>query len=110
MKFTINDREWVIKEVPQEEMWVEAKQEQDAGEYFFGKTIFPKQEIWLDKDMSKEQKKKTLIHELVHCYRGMYIGFTDFNNCDEDFWCDIMSNSFDFINMIVTEYFKVKKY
>lgn len=104
MIFEMNGRKWTIKEVPQEEMWVEAKQEQDTGEYFFGKTIFHKQEIWLDKDISEEQKRKTLIHELVHCYTGSYFTFSSLNGQDEDLWCDIMSNSFDIITEIVNKY------
>lgn len=115
MKFKINDREWTIKEVSQEEFWKDEGEEDKIGTpeynttYHFGRCIYKKQEIWLWKDISKEQKKKTLYHELMHCYRGSYIGFFDLDGQTEDFWCDISANSHDIIHKIVEEYCKSKK-
>ena len=115
MKFKMNDREWEIKEVEQEKFWIDEGEADKIGTpeycntYHFGRCLFKTQEIWLWKDVSKEQKRKTLIHELTHCYRGMYCTFMDLNNCDEDFWCDIASNSHDIIHDIVDRYFKDKK-
>ena len=112
MKFKINDREWTIKEVNQEEFWKDEGEEDKIGTaeykntYHFGRCIYSRQEIWLWKDVSKEQKRKTLYHELMHCYRGSYFGFFDLDGQTEDFWCDISANSHDIIHRIVEDYFK----
>lgn len=114
MKFKINDREWIIKEVSQEEFWRDEGLEEKIGTpeynttYHFGRCLYKTQEIWIWKDISKEQKRKTLYHELMHCYRGSYITFMDVNGQDEDFWCDIIANSHDIIHKIVEDYFKNK--
>ena len=113
MKFKINDREWTIKEVEQEEFWKDEGEESKIGTpeyhttYHFGRCIYKIQEIWLWKDISIEQKRKTLYHELLHCYRGSYISMNELSG-DEDFWCDVTSNSHDIIHKIVEEYFKKK--
>ena len=107
MKFKMNDRYWIIKEVGQEEFWKDEEKTKDG--YYFGRTCFDIQEIWLDKDISIEQKRKTLYHELTHCYRGMYIGFNSLDGQDEEIWCDIVENSHDMIHRIVEEYFRNDK-
>jgi len=109
MKFEMNGKKWTIKEVNQDDFWKDEGKEKEYGNYHFGRTFFQTQEIWLDNAISQEQKKKTLIHELVHCYIGCYIAFTGFDNCNEDFWCDIYCNSFDIITKIVEDYFEKDK-
>ncbi len=111
MKFKMNDREWIIKEVEQEKFWEDDNKldEMNNDSYFFGRTKFDKQEIWIWGKISKEQKRKTLYHELLHCYRGSYVCFADLSNCDEDFWCDLSANSHDIIHNIVEDYFKKEK-
>lgn len=107
MKFKMNDREWVIKEVEQSVFW------QDDGEldkinnkeHYFGRTKYASNEIWIDKDIPIDLKKKTLYHELMHCYKGSFICFYDLNGQDEDFWCELSANSHDIIHKIVKEYF-----
>lgn len=106
MKFKMNDREWTIIEVEQKAFWDDDKKEIDETSYFFGRTKYENQEIWLYKELSKEQKKKTLYHELMHCYRGSYITFSSLDNQDEELWCDISANSHDIIHDIVERYFK----
>jgi len=112
MNFKMNDRIWTIKEVEQEEFWKDEGEEDKIGtqeystSYYFGRCIFKTQEIWLWKTISKEQKRKTLYHELMHCYRGMYLTLNEIDNQTEDFWCDMTANSHDIINNIVGEYFK----
>ena len=61
--------------------------------------------IVLDKDLSVTQKRKTLRHELVHCYIGSYISFEDVNNWNEDQICDLVANSYDIIEKIINSYF-----
>jgi len=113
MKFKMNDREWTIKEVSQEKFWEDDGDKDKIGtkdyftSYHFGRCIYKNQEIWLWKDVSKEQKKKTLYHELLHCYRGNYITYSELSG-DEDLWCDISANAHDIIHKIVEDYFKKK--
>lgn len=109
MKFKMNDRDWEIKEVEQEKFWkeLERKQEDNTCSYF-GLCLYKKQEIWIDKNMTTEQKRQTLRHELMHCYIGSYISFEDIS-ITEDLLCDISSNSHDIIHEIVEKYFKNAK-
>jgi hypothetical protein len=105
MKFEMNGRTYIIKEVSQEEL------QQEHGEIdgtFFGLTIPMKQEIWLWEELIQEQKKKTLYHELFHCYTFNYMTFNplEFN---EDTWADISANSHDMIHKIVEDYFNTQK-
>lgn len=110
MKFTMNNKEWKIIEVEQKLFWEDDNEldKMDNKSYYFGRTKFENQEIWLWKDISIEQKKKTLYHELMHCYRGSYICFASLDNQDEDIWCDVSANSHDIIHKIVKNYFKNK--
>ena len=87
MRFEINGRNWNIIEVAQVKFWEDDNEleKMNNKEYFFGRTKFDKNEIWLYENLSKEQKRKTLYHELLHCYRGSYLTFASLDNCDEEF-------------------------
>ena len=102
MKFVMNDRIFTIKFVSQNEMFEESHKINDYNGYYFGKTIYNKQEIWLDNKLSKEQTIKTLIHELMHCYIRMYS--VSLENYDEENVCDLVSNSYGHIDNIVTSF------
>ena len=106
MKFIMNGKEWTIKETSQEKI-CEAFGETPATSegVYYGLTIPEKQEVWLWEEIIGEQKRKTLIHELTHCYIFSYITFNDVNFCIDDF-CDINANSHDIIHQIVEDYFK----
>jgi hypothetical protein len=108
-EFKMNDRVWHIVEVEQESFWKDDNEleKMNSKEYYFGRTMFDRNVIWLWKEASQEQKRKTLMHELLHCYRGCYVTFNDVN-CDEDFWCDMCANSHDIIHDIVERYFETK--
>lgn len=106
MKFTMNNVEFTIKEVEQEEMKKWLCDEQDG--YYYGQTHFMTQEVWIDKILSKEKKKKTLIHELTHCYIREYLTSRDINP-DEEVLCDISANSHDIIHKIVEDYFRKQR-
>ena len=101
MKFKMNEIEYEIKEVEQEELM--KYRNQDEG-YYYGQSHFIEQEIWLDKELNKEKKRKTLIHELTHVYIREYITSRDIEP-DEEVLCDIAANSHDIIHKIVHEYF-----
>jgi Zn-dependent peptidase ImmA (M78 family) len=103
MKFKINNEEWYIREVEQKEFWGYEKKEQDGG-YYQGQTHFNKNEIWIDKDLPTDLKKKTLYHELMHCYINTHISTYEFN-ITEEILCDISAHSHDLIHKIVKDYF-----
>lgn len=108
MKFIMNGIEYIIREVEQEEMWKESHKEMNLEEgWYFGKTLFYKDEIWLDKSLSKAKKRKTLMHELMHCYIKCFFAHNEMN-FDEEALCDISANAHDIINDIVEKYFKEK--
>ena len=101
MKFTMNELEWTIKEVPQSHFL--SYEEGKEDEYTFGETHFPTQEIWICEDLVPTQKKRTLLHELMHCYIGCYIA-TELEDVDQEFICEISANSHDRLHTIVEEY------
>jgi len=111
MKFEMNSRTFIIKEVDQKWFWEDDGKlnEMNNREHFFGRTSFNEQMICLDKNISAEQKRKTLYHELLHCYIGMYIGFSGIGEQNEEFVCDLTANSHDIIHNIVEQYFKEVK-
>lgn len=112
MKFKINDNNWQIKEISQKDIRKiisdKAKQniesEPSIGRYF-GVTFHDSQIIYIDKDLPIDRKRKTLIHELTHCYIDMYITHLGKEYSEEDV-CDMNANSHDIIHNIVDKYFK----
>ena len=76
MKFEMNDREWIIKEVEQNEL-CSAHNDFSGDGCYYGTTFPSIQEIWLYKDIKKETKEKTLYHELMHCYLYSFISFNN---------------------------------
>lgn len=88
MKFILNSDEWKIKEVESQKLLQKYNEEFDSDSTFcFGVTLYPKHEIWINKDMCEEQKVKTLKHELTHAYiweHGLYNApsFTEEMVCD----------------------------
>lgn len=103
MKFEINGREWNIFEKSQEEL-CSYFNEEIGNDKYFGITIPERQEIWIWKEIPIEQKRKTLYHELMHCYLFSYVSFNDINFSIDDF-CDISANSHDIIHSIAEKYF-----
>ena len=113
LDFYMNNCKWTIYEVEEKVFWEDdgklEEMKEDNG-YFFGRCKYVKQEIWLCNEIPLEQRKKTLYHELLHCYKGCYITFEELNNMPEDFCCDLFANSHDIIHSIVEEYIARKKY
>lgn len=110
MKFKMNEKEWEIKEISQEEMKSELKkhyEEPTQNGRYYGLTFSDNQTIFIDKDLHKERKKSTLLHELSHCYIVTYITHQEKNYNEEDV-CDILSNAHYIIHNIVEDYFKDK--
>ena len=107
MEFEINDRKWCIKEVPEEYFWEDAgkleemNDKEHINEHYFGRTKYDLNEIWIAQNLPDDMKRKTLLHELMHCYKSVFICLYDLDNQDEDFWCELSANSHDIIHKIV---------
>ncbi len=102
MFFHMNDMLWQILEKPQEEFWKDENKISGEGVYF-GKTLYKTREIWLDEELSIDQKIRTLYHELMHCYLRSYITFDELN-INEETLCDVSSNSHKIIHDIADKY------
>lgn len=109
MKFKMNDRNWEIVELSQEDMQQHFKDYKWDGEpqkdKYFGLTYFDEQKIYIDKDLHVEQKVQTLLHELMHCYIGSYLSCSQEQTFNEELLCDISANSHIMITNIICEYF-----
>lgn len=58
-------------------------------------------------EMSEQQKRKTLMHELMHCYLYEF-GIHNFSNFDEEDLCNFSAHSHDIIHKIVKDYYTYK--
>ena len=106
MNFKINNMTWKIYEKTKQELLDKYNSDrEEKAFYIFGVTLFPDHEIWINEEMHPEQKIKTLKHELTHCYIWSY-GMYNVTNYNEEFICDLVSASNDFINEVVEKYKK----
>ena len=101
MKFKMNERNWEIKEVSKQ--FLDEKYATVEDGEMFGITDYQEQIIYLWEELHKEQKRQTLIHELVHCYIGCYMSFEDME-WHQDVICNMVANSHDIIHRIVEDY------
>lgn len=109
MKFKMNNRQWQIKEISQEEIRQHIKDYKYGGEpietgKYFGQTYYDEQIIYIDKDLHIGQKRQTLMHELMHCYIGCYL--YEIKEYTEEDVCNISASAHDIIHKIVEDYFK----
>ena len=115
MKVKINGVEWKIEEKKQAEIKTiqnirkgnEEENIKDLNNRYYGITYTDDCIIYLDKDLPEDRKRKTLLHELAHCYINSYITHED-REYNEEMVADIVSNSFDIISEIVNKYFSNK--
>src|SRR5699024_5294061 len=84
--FQINGSEYTIKETCQEEIKRHIKN--DDNDFYYGLTIYQDNLIYLEKSLSYNKKRKTLIHELMHVYIAEFIA-TSAIDYDEELLCDI---------------------
>ena len=106
MEFWMNNVKYVILERDQKDFWDFQIDEQDG--YYYGQSHFQTQEVWIDKSLSEEKKRKTLFHELTHVYIREYLTSRDIEPTEE-VMCDIAANSHDIIHSIVESYFELKE-
>ena len=115
MKFRINSTSWEIKEATQEQLKTIKNSRAGNGEKedikslierYYGITFTDLCIIYLDQDLPRERKRKTLLHELTHCYIVSYITHEE-KSYDEEMVADIVANSHDIIKDIVDKYFEV---
>lgn len=108
MEFKINNRTWRIEEKSKQELINMYNEQYEEAAYFvFGLTLRPKHLIYINKEMCKDQKIKTLKHELTHCYIWEY-GLYNVPNFNEEMVCDLVSSSNDFINEVVNQYLGIE--
>lgn len=114
MKFKMNNRDWEIIELSQDEIRQHLKDYKYDGDpqegKYFGQTYMDEQKIYLDKDLHIQQKKQTLMHELMHCYIGCFLFENGKEHYTEEDICNISANAHDIIHEIVTKYFPEKEY
>ena len=106
MKFKMNEREWIIKEIPKREiidLYINVTGDEEI-EVVYGLTNYEQKKVYLNEDVCKEKKRKTLLHELMHVYIEEYVMHKI--EYDEEELCDFSANSHDIIHKIVEEYFK----
>ena len=109
MNFVMNNRNWKIIEFSQEEIkqhMIDYKYDgEPADGRYYGQTYIDEQIIYIDKNLNSEQKRQTLLHELMHCYIGCYL-FQNSKDYSEEDLCNISACSHDIISKIVNDYFK----
>lgn len=103
MKFKINNSEWQIKEISNADM--NMIENSDLKETFtHGTTQYSENTIYINADCPC--KRKTLIHELTHCFMYEY-GHNQWNkHFNNEDVCEISASSHDTIHKIVEDYFK----
>lgn len=105
MKFKMNGYDWVIEYKTTEELKKELNKEDDKEYYCYGLTVFSKQRIYINEEVSKQRQRHTLYHELMHCYIGSYIN-DEMLSFDEEALCNISAKSHDIINNIANDFFE----
>lgn len=106
--FNINCKNYIVDEKTSEEIYEEYKKmcpQIEDGDYYFGLTLYPRQTIYINKDLTLPQKKKALRHELCHCYLWER-GFTCFDSYNEEQVCEIVAACSDMIETLVKSYFE----
>lgn len=102
MKFNMNDTIWEIKEISNAEMNILCGS--DLKETFtHGTTLYSELVIYLNENAP--DKRKTLYHELTHCFMYMYGHNQHQKEFDNEDVCEINACSHDIIHKIVEHYF-----
>lgn len=106
IEFEVNNNKWCIQEVPSKaliNMYTDDRGNTDNVYYIFGLTNKSDHIIYVNQEMCKDQKVKTLKHELTHCYIWNH-GLYNVPSYNEEMVCDLVSSITDFINKVVRIY------
>ena len=98
--FILKNHEWLIEEQPEECLLEEYHKRQPEAYACMGLTFYKEHKIWIARNLCKDEKIRTLKHELTHCYiweNGFYN--VDFNN--EELVCDFVASIHDFIEGVL---------
>ena len=99
-RFEINNHEWRIYEVPNNEILEEYQKRQPNAYACFGLTFYKEHIIWINEELCSDEKLRTLKHELTHAYIWENAFYNvDFNN--EELVCDFVASIYDFINGVL---------
>ena len=105
MNFTVNGDKWHISEATNEQL-LQSLDPGDTSKYIFGLTSRSQHRIYINSQICEGQKKKTLLHELMHCYLWEYgICMDTFN---EESVCDLFAGAYMLAKPIYEKYFKEK--
>lgn len=111
MKFIINNTNWEIIELDnvtfhetRVKKFKEQREKVKETEFILGFCDFSQHQIYLNKYLCKEEKRRTLIHELVHCF--LWVNGASYTSYVEDAVCDTVAAIFDFVDCILKAYFK----
>ena len=102
MRFIMNNNNWEIREKTNEEMMALTG---DYENFTHGTTEYS--ELVININKSAPDKRRTLCHELMHCFMYEY-GHNQFENKtfnNEDI-CEMVASSHDIINRIINKYFE----
>lgn len=106
MNFKMNNHDWVIQEIDKKYLIDRYNSEHEQPCYYaFGLTDYAQHIIYINEEMCKEQKIKTLMHELMHCYLWE-CGVCDFTQFNEEDVCNFSASSHETIHKITKDYFK----
>lgn len=107
--FDINNDTWKIEEKCKDKLLELYKKEckEDDIYMIYGITKKSNQTIYINSEMSEQQKRKTLMHELMHCYLYEF-GIHNFSQFDEEDLCNFSAYSHDIIHKIVKDYYTYK--
>lgn len=100
IKFKINGHKWNIEIRPEEDLLKEYHKRQPDAYACLGLTFYKEHKIWIAEELCDDEKRRTLMHELTHCYiweNGFYN--VDFNN--EELICDFVASIYNFINNLL---------
>lgn len=105
MEFKMNNHQWEIIEISKDQ--IKEIYEKETGEetlYVYGLTKYDNHKIYINEELCYDMKRKTIMHELMHCYKEEYISL-ELDNIEEETLCNISANSHDIIHEIVESYF-----
>jgi len=91
-QFYINTLLWQVREEPNDVIKVDSQEYgQDDTEFYYGICLYPIQTIEINEDLCKDQKIRTLKHEIVHAW--LYSWGMRKEDYTEEELCEIFANN-----------------